>query len=381
MKVLTIGTDRKLFEKGSPVQARVLEYAARTEEMHVIVMSLSSLGLEELHIGNLHVYPTNSSSRLLYIRDAIRLGKRLITEQKLYSGVVISAQDPFETGWVGYRLARCFKLPLQLQVHTDFASNYFWKGSFLNMIRILIAQYIIPSAQGIRTVSESTAAYIRKTYPSLESRVRVLPIYVDVQALAQEVPEWKLPARYPQYSRFVLMVSRLAKEKRIDVAISAFKKVTESFPGAALVIVGEGPEKKHLQVCAEYNQVSASVIFAGWETDLTPYYKTADVFLLTSEYEGYGMSLIEAAASGCPIVTTRVGVADSPLFTDGENCFVCPIGDRECLSSKIEMLLHDDSLRELFKTRMRDSINHVLSRDAYVASYIGLLEELLPEHS
>jgi glycosyltransferase involved in cell wall biosynthesis len=56
---------------------------------------------------------------------------------------------------------------------------------------------------------------------------------------------------------------------------------------------------------------------------------------LTSEYEGYGMTLIEALAASCPIVTTKVGIAKTDLFKDGVNSFVCPVGDVDCLSKKI----------------------------------------------
>ena len=78
LRVISIGTDRKLFEENSAVLVRNLEYVSKMEELHIIVFSLKNLGLEPKNIGNLHIYPTNSTSRLFYVLDAFRIGKQII---------------------------------------------------------------------------------------------------------------------------------------------------------------------------------------------------------------------------------------------------------------------------------------------------------------
>ena len=83
MKVISIGTDRKLFEKGSAVLARNIEYASKIDELHIVVFSLKKLRLEPFSIGNLHIYPTNSTYRFFYIFDAFRIGKQIIENCKL----------------------------------------------------------------------------------------------------------------------------------------------------------------------------------------------------------------------------------------------------------------------------------------------------------
>src|SRR4051812_29465535 len=105
MKVLTIGTDRKLFENDSTVLLRALEYASKMEESHIIVFSLKNQNFQYKTTNNLHIYPTNSKSRLDYVFDAIKIGKKITKENNFIFGQsVISAQDPFETGLVGYFL-------------------------------------------------------------------------------------------------------------------------------------------------------------------------------------------------------------------------------------------------------------------------------------
>ena len=113
MKVIIISSDRKIFEGGSPVERRMIEYGALVEELHIIVFTQS--GFENKNPGrNISVYPTNSKSKWHYIRDAYRIGRTLEDID------LVTAQDPFEAGFSAWRIAKKLQAKLQLQVHTDF---------------------------------------------------------------------------------------------------------------------------------------------------------------------------------------------------------------------------------------------------------------------
>ncbi len=378
MKVLTIGTDKKLFDDSSSVLSRNIEYASKMEGLYIIVFSKKSLHLEPKTVGNLHIYPTNSISRYHYIPDALKLGKKLIAENKFVSGgSIISCQDPFETGLVGYYLKKQFGFPLQYQVHTDFLSKHF-KNSILNRIRVRLAKYLIPQADGLRVVSRSIGESIKKGIPNLRAIPVVLPIFVDIEKYLHVKEERDIEKDFPKFKFIVLMASRLESEKRIDLAIQAFKRVAVEYPHAGLVIAGEGSEKSSLQSLVRKLDLEKNVAFTGWQKDLVSYYKTANIFLLTSEYEGYGMTLIEAGASGCPIVTTRVGIADTSIFVDGKNSFVCPVNDVGCFSESILALINDNIRRETFRREMQENMKSVMvNKEEYASRYVILLENLL----
>ena len=107
------------------------------------------------------------------------------------------------------------------------------------------------------------------------------------------------------------MVSRLEKEKNVALGLEAFKLILGKIPEAGLVIVGSGKEEKRLKEQVKNLGIEMSVIFEGWQNqaEIASYYKTCDCFLVTSWYEGYGMTLVEAQAAGAKIVSTDVGVA------------------------------------------------------------------------
>lgn len=319
MKLLMISSDRKILEKGSATAQRQIEYAKNFEEVHIVVLSTKTdrFSGEEFKetsiVPNVWVYPTRSISRFMYVIDALRLGKFIAEKREITN---ITCQDPFEIGLVGallknrYRLSNGASAELELQIHTDIGSSYFRNFNILNRIRTAISGYALSRADSVRVVSERIKKYITKYLD--ESKIYIKPIAVDLEKIKSSPITDDIHFKYPQFSKIVLMVSRLEKEKNISMAIKAFANVKKLEENAGLVIVGEGSLKESLQRLAKSLGLSNSVIFEGWKSDtssLYSYYKTCDCFLSTSWYEGYGMSLAEASASGCKIVSTDVGIA------------------------------------------------------------------------
>jgi len=308
MKLLMISTDRKIFEEGSAVRLRMAEYARNFDEMHIIVFSPSSY--REIFISsNCWAYPTRSRSKWLYPLDAIRLGRFIISRRGITE---ITCQDPFLTAMAGISLKNQFNIPLEIQVHTDIGSPYFTK-SFGNRLRKSLALSYLWRADLIRVVSKKIKEYLIGTLGIPEVAVEVRPISVDTVKIKDSpiLPAADLRITNPQFSDIVLMASRLEREKNIQLAIKAWPAVLEKIPTAGLLIVGSGSEGTALSNLVEKLGLSKSIVFEKWadQATLMSYYKTASLFLNTSWYEGYGMTLVEAKSAGCLVVSTDVGVA------------------------------------------------------------------------
>ncbi len=306
MKVLAIGSDRQLFQADSDVCRRQIEYAKNLSRLDIIVFTKRVLSLCAAQIGsNIFVYPTNSASRWFYPFDAVRLGKRLSKPD------LVTAQDPFESGWAAWRLAQRFDSKLELQIHTDIGSSYFRRHSILNLIRFWLAHFLLPRADHVRVVSNRIKNFLVTRWHLPENRIEVRPITVDAVAIKQAIPSVDLHQKYSEFQKIILMASRLEPEKNINLAIRAMRLVNQKLPEAGLLIVGSGSEEAKLRSLifrlglVDRVRLEPSVD----QTTLISYYKTADLFLLTSLYEGYGLTLVEARAAGCPIVSTDVGVA------------------------------------------------------------------------
>lgn len=377
MKVLTIGTDRKLFEEKSPVLDRALAYASLVEEMHIIVCTTKKHNFSYRDIGNLHIHPTNSISRWFYIWSVYSKGKKLIPKFNFVRGLsVITTQDPFESGFSGFLLSRKFRLPLYLQSHTDFLNPNF-KESFLNRIRLVLAKFVIPRVQGIRVVSGVVKDSILKKFKNLKFTPDVLPVFVDVKKIEETVPDPKVSEMLSKFKFVVCMVSRLTKEKNVDLALEALESIISDHPYVGLVIVGDGSEKRSLKNLSKKLDIQDNVMFVGWREDVISYYKSSQMFLNTSSYEGYGMSIIEAASSNIPIVTTQVGIAKE-ICKDGINASVCPVGDIECIRRSINDLISDNSKRQLYVNSMKETLGDISgSMEDYSKNYVKSLEKLI----
>jgi len=374
MHILSIGTDRKMFEEGSAVARRTLMYAEKVGHVSVVVFSLQSHNLTKKTLSpHLTLYPTNSSSRLGYIFDALRIGKEVVFAEKFVRGEsVVTCQDPFECGFVGWRIARHFRLPLHLQVHTDFLSPYF-KTSFLQRIRVLCGKFLLPKASAVRVVSARIKESIQKAGIVLRQSAYVLPIRISVR----DTEVQKIENFFPQFNFKILLASRLEKEKRITDAIDAFINVRAQFPKAGLLIAGSGSQESFLKQYVQKHNLVDSVVFLGWVSDVASYIASADVFLSTSEYEGYGMSLVEAGLYGTPVVSTHVGVAGE-ILVDEVNSSVCPVGGLLCLTRKLSELIVHNEKRAVFSTALREDIKKIIPRESeYIEKYAEDLKRAL----
>jgi len=360
MKVLMISTDNRIFDHLSDVQNRMKDYRSLVDELNIIVCSKND---KQIDLGsNIKVFSTNSKNKIFYFWDAIKIAKNNIKSQIN----LVTSQDPFETGLAGYFIARRLKSKLQLQIHTDFLSPYFAKESLKNKVRVLIAKYLLPKANNIRVVSERIRQSL-KSYDLRLTTISVLPIFVDVEKIKSAPINIDLHKKYPEFDFIILMTSRLEKEKNIKLAIRAMEEIVKKFPKTVLIIAGSGSEEKNLQLMAYSLQLQDNIKFEGWVEDLASYYKSCDAYLLCSNYEGYGMTLIMAQSVGCPIITTDVGVVGETINKD--NALIVPVGDKKAIVDSIIKLQTDSEFKINLGKKMQESIDSVRSKEEYLRKY------------
>ncbi len=353
MNLITLGSDRRLFEEGSNVRSRARLQGKLFKTHTIVVFSLCSVGLREENIApNVRIIPTSSRFRLLYGLDAIRLGLRERDRVNL-----VSSQDPFETGLAGFILSRLLKVPLQVQVHTDFLSPHFGRHSFSNRVRVLIACFVVPRARCIRAVSVRIARGVESAL-GLKGSVALVPVFSRAGGELSE------EAQFFGFKDYILMASRLESEKDIALALRAFARMSEDAPRVGLIIAGEGSERKSLERLTERLDIVSSVAFVGWRNDLSALQANALAFLNTSRYEGYGLSLLEAARAGCPIVSTDVGIVGE-LIGEGD-ASVVPVGDEIALARVLEYVVkHREEVRAR-ALRLRERLPRVQNEEEYL---------------
>src|SRR3989344_2553556 len=382
--VLAIGYDRKLFDEKSAERARMNACANVVGALHLIIFSRKSHGCVHVRDGNLFLYPTDSRSRLGMLSAAYRLGSRIIRAQCADRGAwVISAQDPFEAGLVGYLLRARHGIPLQVQEHGDFFGDVWWRNErMLNRVRFVFGKWLVRHADGVRAVSRRVVRHL--------AALHVPPERIATRAVTSELAAFRAPGpalqshdlhvRYPDAEAVVLAVGRLVKEKNFALLIRAFGRVTLEHPTAHLVIVGSGPEEPRIVRLIRQCALSGRVSLVPWTDDIVSYMKSADIFAVSSYREGWGRVIVEAMAAGLPGVVTDVGCVGE-VFMHDRHGIVVPVDDARALARALARLIADPALRRQYgEQSARDAVARASTEPAYARAWLGTFTCCVARH-
>ncbi len=362
LKIISVSLDKNILKDGSENQERQKKYGALCREFHVIVLSHEKMASRKIS-QTVWIHSTSSPSKVRYYKDAIRFA-RSIGQSDL-----VTAQDPALTGFIAYRIARILSAKLHLQVHIDFFSPYFKKESFTNWFSVIIAKWLLPKADGIRVVSEKIKQYLVSEMAISAQKIIALPVYTDIKKIQEAPVLTDLHTRYPQFKTIILMVSRLVKQKNIGLAISAVGKVVDGDPSIGLVILGNGPEKEHIESQIISGGLKNNIILEPWTADAASYYKTSNIFLSTSNYEGWGRTAVEAMAAGCPIAITDVGLAGE-LVHNNKEALIVPVNDRGTLVKALQSLVNGPDLGRSLTANALESLKGLPSEEQSLKIYL-----------
>lgn len=304
-----ISRDVKVLDKSSDVYARMIEYSNLFDELCIVVMTRKSK-VQIVSTERLKIYNASSYLKIVSFLKTFFILLRLARRNK-GRDTWITSQDPFESGLLAFFVAKFTRSKLQLQFHTDCFNIFFIKHSFSNYFRALVARIIVRHADSIRVVSERIRFSLLAINPKLSIRIYILPIWTDVNSIKnKEVSkDLNLRIKFPEFSKLILIMARLESEKNIDLAIHSFHKMLRFDESLGLVIAGSGSKGSWLKDLVRHLGVENNVKFVGWVSDTSSLYKTSDVLLITSFYEGYGLNMVESVACGTSVVSTDVGVA------------------------------------------------------------------------
>lgn len=138
------------------------------------------------------------------------------------------------------------------------------------------------------------------------------------------------------YDRFTIVsVGRLVPQKRVDLIIHSLKRVKREITDAQLIIIGDGKSRSSLEELSKKLGLSDSVFFLGHLQNPYPYMKKADLFALASEWEGFGMVIVESLALGTPVVATDVEGGPKQILNNGEFGELVAVGSDEDFANKL----------------------------------------------
>ena len=240
-----------------------------------------------------------------------------------------------------------------------------------------VVGFSIEQSAGVTAVSESLRQETIQTL-GIRRPIRVIPNFVDPEEFRRR-PDPAFAASISHGAPIVMHSSNFRPVKRVDVVYDVFQRATQK-TSAILVLIGDGPDRAALQARVHADGMTERVRFAGEQGDLPKWLSAADVFLLPSAQESFGMAALEAMACEVPVVASRVGGLPE-VIEDGVTGFLCDVEDVAAMSAQTERLLRDATLRTTIGRAAADLVRSKYHTSAVVPLYEDFYREVLATSS
>lgn len=229
-------------------------------------------------------------------------------------------------------------------------------------------------------VSQDIADSARRWNTVPADKVCVVDNGVDMAVHADRARRTELRASlgFSAGDQVIGTVGRLNEVKRQDLLLRAFALLAGAHPQARLLLVGDGPERQALQALALALKLHDRVVFAGYQSRTEDYLAAMDVFALSSRHEGLPLALLEAWATGLPVVASAVGGIPQ-VVRDGHNGLLFPSGEAAALAIALKRLLEEpltaSHLGAAGRDTVRDGYSLDLTADRYDTHYRAALAQ------
>jgi N-acetyl-alpha-D-glucosaminyl L-malate synthase BshA len=241
-----------------------------------------------------------------------------------------------------------------------------------------IVSFSIQQSDGVTAVSNSLKA---DTYRELtvSRNIHVIPNFVDCSVYRRRDVSLLRAQLAPAGEKLLIHISNFRPVKRITAAIEVFAQVCRRVP-SRLLLVGDGPDLADATRLARSLGVADHVEFLGEQDQVVTLLSAADVFLLPSAQESFGLAALEAMACGVPVVASRVGGLPE-VIEDGVNGFLHPPHDLDGMARSTLELLTDDELHSRMAQSARESAKSRFCDDRIVPMYESYYESILAASS
>lgn len=237
-----------------------------------------------------------------------------------------------------------------------------------------ITRYGLQQSDGVTAVSKFLKQATIETFDFDD--VEVIPNFICGKHYFR-TPDAPLRTELaPNGERLLVHVSNFRAVKRAIDCVEILAKVRAAGENAKLVMVGDGPELSAVRYRGEQLGMNGNVVYVGKQANIADYLGVADVFLLPSELESFGLAALEAQACEVPVIATRIGGIPE-VVNEGESGFLSDVGDVEKMSIDTLKLLDNEEMRRSFGERGRDLAISRYSTEKIIPQYIAFYEKTI----
>lgn len=238
-----------------------------------------------------------------------------------------------------------------------------------------VVTYSINKSDGVTAVSD----FLRhETYEAfdIQKEIAVIPNFIDVEEFQRLEKEHFKQALCPNGEKVIVHVSNFRRVKNVPHVIEIFHNLRQAGFSVKLLLVGDGPDRANAEHLARTRGVHDDVRFLGKQDPIAEILSIADVFLLPSGSESFGLALLEAMACGVPTVCSAIGGLPE-LLGESKAGYLCPLGDISAFTEACSRLLADDDLRKQMAKSARKHAVENFDLNAIVPRYEQYYRQVL----
>lgn len=323
-----------------------LELSKKNHEVHFITYS-QPVRLELL-CANVHFHEVHVPNYPLfhYQPYELALSSKIVDMVKVHQIDVLHVHYAIPHAYAGYMAKKMLheegvELPIVTTLHgTDITlvgSHPFYKTA---------VTFSINKSDAVTSVSQSLKEDTQRLF-NTKKDITVIPNFIDLDKYTPTTKNCQRDLLAMPDERVITHISNFRSVKRIPDVIHIFHAIQKEIP-SKLMMIGEGPEReKAEQLCTELN-IENKVVFLGNSNEVNKILCFSDLFLLPSETESFGLSALEAMASGVPVISSNSGGLPE-VNINGVSGFLSPVGDIKSMSQNAIHILKNKTDLEVFK--------------------------------
>lgn len=240
-----------------------------------------------------------------------------------------------------------------------------------------ITRFSILRSDGITSVSDYLKQETVERFKVPADRIEVIPNFVDPTQYSRAAhPCWK-NAFLRDGEKLVLHVSNFRAVKRVRDVVKVFARVAREVP-SRLVFIGDGPDRPEAADEARLQGITDRVVFLGKQDSVAEIMACADLLVLPSQNESFGLVALEAMASGVPVIASSAGGLPE-VVDNGETGFLAPVGDVEAMADGAIQILRDDETWRRFSAAATRSAVERYGTNSIIPQYERYYERILSE--
>ena len=339
-------------------------FSNKKYDITIMTFNLKEISFYELNKKIKHVsLSIASDSKNMFIasfKNIFRVLKIRKEIKKIKPNIIISFVD--KTNILTLFASKGLHIPVIISERVD--PRYYFIGKFWNILRRIT--YLWAAALVVQTEDVKHWALL-----SLSKNVLVIPNPIDIETRNKGTDKFIMPK-----GKIIIGLGRLRQQKGFDILIKAFAKISDHFSNWNLIILGDGKERENLEALIKILNLKNRIFLPGLIHNPILYLKKADIFVLSSHFEGFPNALLEAMSCGLPVISFDCPSGPREIIRDSIDGILVPPDNMDKLAEAMYDLMNNEEKRKKLGIKALE-INERFKMEKVMAKWEALIEKNL----